>query len=69
MVLGPLVVGNAVEMPALAIMLILLVGGGLLGAEAVIVAVPIAAMARDAWRWYFMTDADVRAVTAAADDS
>lgn len=61
MVLGPLVVGSAVEMPALAIMLILLIGGGLLGAEAVIVAVPLAAMARDAWRWYFMSDAEVHA--------
>lgn len=66
MVLGPLVVGSAVEMPALAIMLILLIGGGLLGAEAVIVAVPIAAMARDAWRWYFMSDAEVHAAAAAA---
>lgn len=65
MVLGPMVVGNAVEMPALAIMLILLIGGGLLGAEAVIVAVPLAAMARDAWRWYFMSDAEVRSAVAA----
>lgn len=64
MVVGPLVVGNAVEMPALAIMLILLIGGGLLGAEAVIVAVPVAAMARDAWRWYFMTEAEIEAATA-----
>lgn len=68
MVLGPLVVGNAVEMPALAIMLILLIGGGLLGAEAVIVAVPIAAMARDAWRWYFMTEAEVAGAAVAAPD-
>lgn len=59
MVLGPMIVGNAVEMPALAIMLILLIGGGLLGAEAVIVAVPLAAMTRDAWRWYLMSDAEV----------
>jgi len=66
MVLGPLVVGNAVEMPALAIMLILLIGGGLLGAEAVIVAVPLAAMARDAWRWYFMPEAEVHAAAEAA---
>jgi len=66
MVIGPLIVGQAVEMPALAVMVILLVAGGLIGAGSVIIAVPLVGMIRDGLRWFWMDDAAVATALAEA---
>lgn len=67
--LVPLVVGGAVEMPALAVMVVLLIAGGAFGIVGMIVAVPLVAMTRDALRWFWMDDATLTRAVAAGEQS
>ena len=56
----PLIVGKAVDLPALVVIVALTVAGAAFGVIGLLLAVPVVAVARDAVRWFFMTDSEAR---------